>query len=79
MNILITGSAGFIGFSVSNYLLSNYNNIKIVGIDNLNNYYSTKLKLKRNNILKKIKNKKIKKKNKEKKKKINNFKKKKKN
>ena len=34
--ILITGSAGFIGFSVSKYLLKRGHNI--VGIDNHNDY-----------------------------------------
>ncbi len=54
--ILITGSAGFIGFHLSKYLLENYNNIKIIGIDNLNNYYNPILKEKRNDILKNYKN-----------------------
>ena len=40
MKILITGSAGFIGFSMSLRLLKKYN---VVGIDNLD-YYSTSLK-----------------------------------
>ena len=43
MQILITGAAGFIGFGISKYLLSS-SNAKIIGIDNLNNYYSKKLK-----------------------------------
>ena len=43
MQILITGAAGFIGFGITKYLLSS-SNIKIIGIDNLNNYYSKKLK-----------------------------------
>ena len=43
MNILITGVAGFIGFSVAKYLLDS-SNAKIIGVDNLNNYYSKKLK-----------------------------------
>ena len=43
MQILITGAAGFIGFNLSKYLLDK-SNIKIIGIDNLNNYYSKKLK-----------------------------------
>ncbi len=43
MQILITGAAGFIGFNLSKYLLSK-SNVKIIGIDSLNNYYSTKLK-----------------------------------
>ena len=52
--ILITGVAGFIGFSIAKKLLEK-ENIEIVGIDNLNSYYSKRLKLKRLNILKKIK------------------------
>ena len=52
--ILITGVAGFIGFSVAQKILKN-KDIKIVGIDNLNKYYSTKLKLKRLKILNKEK------------------------
>lgn len=55
MKILITGSAGFIGFSLCKELLKNKKN-RIIGIDNLNYYYSRKLKLKRNLILKKNKN-----------------------
>ena len=43
--ILITGVAGFIGFSLAKRLLRK-KNINIVGIDNLNSYYSKKLKLK---------------------------------
>ena len=53
MNILITGCAGFIGFHLSNKLLNKY---KIIGIDNLNNYYDPKLKRDRLKILKKNKN-----------------------
>ena len=41
--ILEIGAAGFIGFGISKYLLSS-SNAKIIGIDNLNNYYSKKLK-----------------------------------
>ena len=55
MKILITGTAGFIGYSFSNYLLSN-TKYKIVGIDNLNDYYSTKIKIARIKNLKKNKN-----------------------
>ena len=40
--ILITGVAGFIGFHLSKKLLKK--NLKIIGIDNLNNYYDVKLK-----------------------------------
>jgi len=54
MNILITGSAGFIGFHISKKLLSQDHTI--VGIDNLNDYYEKKIKLDRNKILKSYKN-----------------------
>ena len=43
MQILITGAAGFIGFGISKYLLRS-SNVRIIGIDSLNNYYSKKLK-----------------------------------
>ena len=49
MNILITGVAGFIGFSLAHNLLKNNKN-KVYGIDNLNNYYSVKLKKKIRNL-----------------------------
>ena len=45
MHILITGSAGFIGFHLTKLLLAQ--NHTVVGIDSINNYYSTKLKLDR--------------------------------
>lgn len=47
--ILVTGSAGFIGFHVSKKLLEAKNNV--IGIDNFNDYYSISLKKKRNKIL----------------------------
>ena len=50
MKILITGVAGFIGFSLAKDLLEN-SKCKIYGIDNLDNYYSVKLKEKRIEIL----------------------------
>lgn len=37
MNILVTGSAGFIGSSICKSLLNLGNNV--IGIDNINNYY----------------------------------------
>ena len=40
--ILVTGAAGFIGFHVSKDLLKR--NFKVIGLDNMNNYYSVKLK-----------------------------------
>jgi len=55
MNIVITGVCGFIGFSVARNLLKK-KNIKVIGIDNINNYYSTKLKKDRLKILKSSKN-----------------------
>ena len=43
MQILITGAAGFIGFGITKYLLRS-SNVRIIGIDSLNSYYSKKLK-----------------------------------
>ena len=45
MKILITGTAGFIGFSLAKELLKNKKN-KIYGIDNFDAYYSINLKKK---------------------------------
>ena len=53
MNILITGVAGFIGFSLAQKL-SKDRKFNIVGIDNINNYYDINLKKDR---LKELKNK----------------------
>ena len=52
MKILITGSAGFIGFNLAKKLLES-RKIKVIGIDNINDYYDINLKKKRNNLLKK--------------------------
>jgi len=52
--IIVTGSSGFIGFHVSKLLLEN--KFTIMGIDNHNDYYDPKLKIKRYKILKKYKN-----------------------
>jgi nucleoside-diphosphate-sugar epimerase len=41
-NVLVTGCAGFIGWKVAEKLLAE--NINVVGIDNMNDYYDTKLK-----------------------------------
>ena len=54
MSILITGVAGFIGFHTATFFLKK--KIKIIGVDNLNNYYDVKLKNARLNQLKKFKN-----------------------
>ena len=51
---LITGATGFIGFHLSLYLLKK--KMKVVGKDNLNDYYDQKLKLDRIKILKEYKN-----------------------
>jgi len=56
MNILITGCAGFIGFSLARKFLNLSSKYKIIGFDNLNNFYSSKLKKKRLTILKEYKN-----------------------
>lgn len=45
MKVLITGVAGFIGYSLAKKLLQY--NFEVVGIDNLNNYYNVQLKLSR--------------------------------
>lgn len=45
MKILVTGCAGFIGMHVAQYLLKQGH--EVVGIDNLNDYYSPQLKLDR--------------------------------
>ena len=45
MNILVTGAAGFIGFHVARKLLARGD--RVVGLDNLNDYYDVNLKLAR--------------------------------
>ncbi len=52
--ILVTGSAGFIGSTLSKKLLARGDNV--IGIDNHNNYYDTKIKDDRIALLKKNKN-----------------------
>ena len=42
--ILITGAAGFIGSNLAKELLKAISNVKIIGIDNMNNYYDLELK-----------------------------------
>ncbi len=44
--ILVTGAAGFIGYSLCKKLLISKNN-EVFGLDNLNSYYSVKLKKER--------------------------------
>ena len=54
MKILVTGVAGFIGFHV--YLKLLKLGKKVIGLENLNNYYDPDLKLSRLKILQKSKN-----------------------
>jgi len=49
MTILVTGAAGFIGFSVARRLLDRGE--RVIGIDNLNNYYDPALKRDRLEVL----------------------------
>lgn len=52
MKVLVTGSAGFIGFHTARALLERGD--AVVGIDNLNDYYDPKLKIARLGILEKF-------------------------
>ncbi len=42
--ILVTGAAGFIGYYLSKRLLDEIEGIKVIGFDNMNDYYDVKLK-----------------------------------
>jgi UDP-glucuronate 4-epimerase len=42
--VLVTGAAGFIGSNLVNKLAKTYPDMKIVGVDNLNDYYDVNLK-----------------------------------
>jgi UDP-glucuronate 4-epimerase len=53
MKLLVTGSAGFIGFHIIKNLLNK--KFTVFGVDNLNKYYDRNLKLKRLKMLKKYK------------------------
>ena len=53
-NILVTGSAGFIGFHLSKKLLADGYNV--IGIDNINDYYDVNLKYSRLKQLEKYEN-----------------------
>jgi UDP-glucuronate 4-epimerase len=52
MKILVTGAAGFIGFTTARRLLERGD--EVVGLDNLNEYYDVRLKLARLEILKQM-------------------------
>ena len=54
--ILVTGSAGFIGFYLSKRLLEEINNVQVIGLDSVNDYYDVSLKEYRLDILNKYEN-----------------------
>ena len=55
MKIVVTGSAGFIGFHLSKKLLQNKKNT-VIGIDSISSYYPVQVKMKRLALLNKNKN-----------------------
>ena len=46
MNILVTGAAGFIAFNFCKSILALKEKVRIIGVDNINSYYSVKVKKK---------------------------------
>ena len=42
--IFITGAAGFIGANLAKRILNEVNNVKVIGLDNMNAYYDIKIK-----------------------------------
>ena len=42
--VLVTGAAGFIGSNLCKQLLNTVDNIKVVGLDNMNDYYDVRIK-----------------------------------
>jgi nucleoside-diphosphate-sugar epimerase len=54
--VLVTGSSGFIGSNLVNRLLRENNNIRVIGLDNMNDYYDINLKYYRLNKLEKYDN-----------------------
>ena len=42
--ILLTGAAGFIGSNLAKRLLNEVNNVKVIGLDNMNDYYDVNIK-----------------------------------
>ena len=55
--IIVTGAAGFIGYHLIVELLNTFSNMKIIGIDNICDYYDTSLKEKRLLVIKECVNK----------------------
>lgn len=54
--VFITGVAGFIGANVAKQILSSYKTKSVIGLDNINDYYDTRLKEERLKELKKYNN-----------------------
>lgn len=54
--VFVTGVAGFIGSNLSKRLLTEIKNIKVIGLDNMNDYYDVKIKESRLEELKKFDN-----------------------
>lgn len=54
--ILITGCAGFIGNELTKKILNNFKSFKVIGIDNLNDYYDVNIKKRKIKVLKESKN-----------------------
>lgn len=54
VRILVTGTAGFIGFHLAQELLDR--GLTVIGVDNFNHYYAPELKIARDQILRKNKN-----------------------
>ena len=42
--IMVTGAAGFVGANLVIELLNSYNNVNLIGVDNLNDYYDVSIK-----------------------------------
>mgnify|MGYP000780208570 CR=1 FL=1 len=43
--VLVTGAAGFIGSFLSERLLSDFEDIRVIGFDSVNDYYDIRLSL----------------------------------
>ncbi|MBQ6285175.1 MAG: GDP-mannose 4,6-dehydratase [Bacilli bacterium] len=54
--VIVTGAAGFIGYYLSKRLLEEIKNIRVIGFDNVNDYYDVRLKEERLNNLYKFNN-----------------------